>query len=144
MFKQILAPFDLTDNHRAVLDALRQLARQSGASVTLLHVIEAIPGLGVGEEKRFFDRLKKTATARLKSYARYLARHKVRSKTKVLIGKRAQDIASYAESMNADLVVLAAPSFNPTEPAAEFASLSYKVCVLAQCPVLLVKQRMVR
>src|ERR1051326_9108272 len=51
MFKRILIPLDLTDKHHAALSKAADLARHSDGRVTLLHVIEVIPGLAVEEEK---------------------------------------------------------------------------------------------
>ena len=39
----------------------------------------------------------------------------------------------------ADLIVLTAPRFDPAAPGAGWGSMSYRIGILSQCPVLLVK-----
>jgi hypothetical protein len=41
--------------------------------------------------------------------------------------------------MQADLIVLTAPRIDPDHPVAGWASLSFKISLLAECPILLVK-----
>ena len=57
MFKNILVPIDLTNKHQRTLDTAAELAAQAAGTVTLLHVVELIPGLGLEEERPFYDRL---------------------------------------------------------------------------------------
>jgi nucleotide-binding universal stress UspA family protein len=139
MFKKLLLPLDLTDRHQAVLDIAADLARLHGGDVTLLHVIETIPGLAVEEEKTFFKNLEKTADNHLERYRKVLEQRGVPCRHKVLLGHRAARIVEYAGQTGADLILVAAPQFDPTNPAAGWASLSHKLAFVAQCPVLLVK-----
>jgi nucleotide-binding universal stress UspA family protein len=44
VFKHILVPVDLSDRHQHALEVAACLARESHGEVTLLHVIEIIPG----------------------------------------------------------------------------------------------------
>ena len=59
MFKKILVPVDLSDTHQQALEIAAQLANEGGGQVTLLHVVEVIPGLWVEEERDFYDRIKR-------------------------------------------------------------------------------------
>jgi universal stress protein A len=43
LYKRILAALDLTDDSVALADRVAQLARQCGAEVSLLHVVEFVP-----------------------------------------------------------------------------------------------------
>jgi Universal stress protein family len=52
MFPKILWPVDLTDRHQQALDIAGELATQSRGAVTLLHVVEVVPGLSMEEEWR--------------------------------------------------------------------------------------------
>ena len=55
MFKHILVPLDLGRNERSLRTA-RTLARQNGARVTLLHVIQRIEDIPAAELRRFYCR----------------------------------------------------------------------------------------
>lgn len=138
MFKKIVVPLDLTERHRAALTAAMELASHNGGEIVLLHVIEVIPGLPVEEEPRFYRRLEKTARNHLKKLGGPLSKRGLTYRDEVLYGQRAPEIARYARAVGADLVVLTAPRLDPKDPAG-WGSLSYKVGLLARCPVLLVK-----
>jgi universal stress protein A len=139
MFKKILLPVDLSDRHEPALDIAAELVQQSGGEVTLLHVIEVIPGLAMEEEKSFYDRLERIARRHLERLGDLLVKRQVTSRQEVLFGSRAPEIARHATDTGANLIVLTAPPFDPAKPAAGWGSLSYRVSILAQCPVLLVK-----
>ncbi|MBS0445866.1 MAG: universal stress protein [Proteobacteria bacterium] len=49
MYRRILVPFDGSDVSRHAFDEAVQLARQTGAALRLLHVVDA-PSLAVGFE----------------------------------------------------------------------------------------------
>jgi nucleotide-binding universal stress UspA family protein len=139
MFRHILIPLDLTDKHRQAVAIGAELASQSGGTVTLLHIIEKIPGLSDEEEKSFYSRLERTARSHLENYADSLKVRRVNVQLEVYCGPRAPEVARYAREKGVDLVVLTAPRLDPQHPAAGWGSLSYRVGILAPCPVLLVK-----
>jgi nucleotide-binding universal stress UspA family protein len=138
MFKRILVPLDLTDRHQPALDVATELARRSGGEVTLLHVIEVIPGLPVDEEKTFYQRLENIGRHHLQRHAAMLATKQIACRDKIVIGNRAAEIVRYAEG-NADLIILTAPRLTPENVRAGWGSLSHKISLLVLCPVLLVK-----
>jgi nucleotide-binding universal stress UspA family protein len=137
MFKKILVPLDLTDKHGPALTIAAELAQQSG-QVALLHVIEVIPGLSRDEESDFYKRLERMARRHLERQAGLFADRKVPCRNEILFGSRAPEIARYAAEIEADLIVLTAPQIEPANPWS-WGSMSYKVGILARCPVLLVK-----
>jgi len=139
MFRTILLPLDLTDKHQRALDTAVDLARQHGGELVLLHVVELIPGLPREEDREFYDRLERAAADHLARAAQALSKAGIRSRTKILFGPRAVEVARYAAEITADLIVVTVPPLDPSHPAAGWASLSWKVGVLAPCPVLLVK-----
>jgi nucleotide-binding universal stress UspA family protein len=139
MFRNILLPVDLTDKHRQALEAAADLARQSGGEVTLLHIIEVIPGLEMEEERPFYTRLEKTARKHLEKLGAQLEGKAIRWRAEVRFGTRGPDIVRYAGEAGTDLIVLTSPRFDPERPAAGWGSLSHKLGILSACPVLLVK-----
>lgn len=138
-FKKILVPVDLTDRHRRALEAAAELAQQSGGEITLLHIIEVISGLSMEEERDFYKRLEKKARNHLAPLADHLKQQQIPWRTEILYGPRGPEVVRYAVEMAADLIVLTSPRLDPNHPGAGWGSLSYKVGILSQCPVLLVK-----
>src|SRR5262249_30839803 len=139
MFKKILLPLDLTDRHQAALDMAGDLAAQSRGEIVLLHVIEAIPGLSVEEEKDFYARLERSAHDKLAGHAAELSQRGAVARCEIVIGSRAQETLIRASALPADLIILTSPPFDPSHPAAGLGSLSWKIGMVAPCPVLLVK-----
>jgi len=139
VFQNIVIPLDLTDKHRQAVAIAAELAGQSGGTLTLLHVIEKIPGLSDEEERGFYARLERSARTHLANYAESLAARQIKAHVEVFCGQRAPEIARYAQEKGADLIILSAPRLDPQHPAAGWGSLSYRVGILAPCPVLLVK-----
>jgi nucleotide-binding universal stress UspA family protein len=139
MFKKILLPVDLSDRHQKALDTAADLAKQSTGEVTLLHVIEIIAGLSLEEEKSFYKRLEKSAQQHLARLAEYLKRQQIACRMEILYGHRGPEIIRYAGEESADLIVLTSPRIDPNNPGVGWGSLSYKIGMLATCPVLLVK-----
>jgi nucleotide-binding universal stress UspA family protein len=138
MFKKILVPLDLTNKHGPALSLAAEFAQQSRGNVVLLHVIEVIPGLSRDEESDFYNRLERSARKHLEQLARTLADDKIPFQIEITYGNRAREIAHYAAETRADLIVLTAPRLEPDNPSG-WGSMSYKVGILAHCPVLLVK-----
>jgi nucleotide-binding universal stress UspA family protein len=139
MLKHILLPVDLTDKHQKAVAAAADLAAQFGADVTLLHVVELIPGIAAEEEKDFYKRLERIARKHLERLSAGLTERQVSCRGEVLFGNRTVEVVRHAGERGVDLIVVTAPQVTPANPAAGWGSLSYKIGALAACPVLLVK-----
>lgn len=139
MFRKILVPVDLSDRHQQALEIGARLAKASDGEVTLLHVIEIIPGLTLEEERDFYQRLEQAALDHLTRLGRYLAENHVSRQEEIVYGSRAPEIVRYAMESGIDLIVLSSHRIDPKDPAAGWGTVSYKVGILSQCPVLLVK-----
>jgi len=139
MFHRILLPVDLTDRHGRALAIAAELSAQSKGNVTLLHVIETIAGLSLEEEKEFFSRLEETARGRLHQLGMELEKHHVPWKADIVYGHRVAECLRQATQMAADLIILTAPKIESADPTAGWGSLGYKIGILSQCPVLMVK-----
>jgi nucleotide-binding universal stress UspA family protein len=139
MFKNILMPVDLTDRHQPALDIAARLATDGAGAVTLLHVIEIIPGLWLQEEREFYSRIEQAARDHLAKLGRDLEAHQVPRREEVIFGERAHEIVRYAMERGIDLIVLTSHRIDLQNPNAGWGTVSYKVGILSQCPVLLVK-----
>ncbi len=139
MFHEILVPVDLTDQHVPALRIAAELAKASGGEVVLLHVIELIHGISREEEQDFYDRLERSAQSHLARLGGFFKDYSVPCRAEVLYGSRAEEIVRYSLQFGAYLIVLTSHRVDLQRPAAGWGTLSYKVGILSQCPVLLVK-----
>jgi nucleotide-binding universal stress UspA family protein len=139
MFKRILVPVDLTQRHQKAIDFASELARQAGGEIVLLHVIEVIAGMSVDEDKAFYARLEKKAQGNLERLSASLQQSKVPFRAEVVYGNRGPEIIRYAGESAIDLIVLTRPRLEPSNLATGLGSLSHKLSIFAECPVLLVR-----
>ena len=139
MFRKILMPVDLTDRHQPALDIAARLATESTGTVTLLHVVEIIPGVWPQEERQLYSRLEQAARDHLAKLGRDLGAHQVPRREEVIFGERAHEIVRYAMETGVDLIVLSSHRIDLQDPNLGWGTVSYKVGILSQCPVLLVK-----
>lgn len=139
-FRHILVPTDLTKRTWPAIDLAVQLAKPRPARLTLLHVIETIPGADPAEFESFYRELEKKAQTRLRSLAdRCAKKGRKPSMQAVVYGRRADEIVRFAKNNNVDLVVLVSHKVDATDTGPIPGTISYKVGVLAPCPVLLIK-----
>lgn len=139
MFQHILLPTDLTEGAKPALTVARDLARQNGARLTLLHVVQTIEHLPLRGLKGFYAQLKEGAQDKLERLADVAAFRGLDLHRKVVLGRIADGIVTYAERHKVDLIVMGSHPVDPKRPLHGFASTSHKVAILAGCPVLLVK-----
>jgi nucleotide-binding universal stress UspA family protein len=139
VFKKILVPVDLSDTHQQAIEIAGRLAGEGDGQVTLLHVVEVIPGLWVEEERDFYDRIEAAARDHLSRIGRELEKLHVPRREEIIFGNRAEEIVRYATEMGVDLIVLSSHRIDLKNPGAGWGTLSYKIGILSQCPVLLVK-----
>jgi len=139
VFKKILLPIDLSNRHGPAMEIGGNLARQNQGELVLLHVIELIGGLSMNEEKAFYRKLELTAEKHLKKLGAHPGLRSLACSRRILVGHRGPTIVKYAKEIGADLIVLTAPKVDLKNPSAGWGSLSYKIGILARCPVLLVK-----
>lgn len=138
MFRNVLVPVDLTDTHQRTLEIAAELA-QGGGRVTLLHVVEVIPGLSFDEERDFYERLAGTAREHLNRLGRQIEQRQVPWRAEVVFGNRVAEDVRHAVEAKADLIALTSHRIDPQQPGAGWGTLSHKIGILAPCPVLLVK-----
>lgn len=139
MFDHYIVPVDLSDRNSASIRTAAALAA-SGGLVTLLHVVEMLD-LPYEEVAEFYDRLEKRAAEKLEKISRPLAEAGVEFEQLILFGDPAAEIIEFAASSARSLVVLQSHRVDPAEPTVGWATLSYKVAILAESPVMLVKRQ---
>jgi universal stress protein A len=140
MFKHILVPLDLSAKNARALAVALEMAQRDHARVTLLHVIQRIEHLPLGEMQTFYRRLEKHGQRRLKQAARQFASKGVEVAPVVLIGTPARDIVRHAAANKVDLIVMGSHKITSlARPGYGLGTTSYKVGILCRCPVMLVK-----
>jgi universal stress protein F len=130
VFKKILVPVDLSDTHQQAIEIVAQLANEGGGQVTLLHVVEVIPGLWVEEERDFYDRIEAAARDHLTRLGRQLEEMHVPRREEIIFGNRAEEIVRYAMEMGIELIVLSSHRIDLKNPGAGWGTLSYKIGIL--------------
>lgn len=139
MFRQILIPADLSDRTTEAVDMARDLSGAAGARLTLFHAIETITGASYDEFRSFYRELEGRASRHLADLAARCKGADLEVDCVVVFGKPAVEIVRFAAEKQVDLIVLASHRVDGSPPGHGWGTLSYKVGVLAPCPVLLVK-----
>ena len=142
MFRKILVPIDFTEKNEAALAAaLQTVSRADGepGEVELLHVVETIEHIDFDEMSDFYRGLETRAAAKLYALEDRFRAAGVTVRSEILFGKRAETIVRHAEDRGADLIVLSSHKVDRDHPALGLGSISYRIAIVAGCPVLLVK-----
>lgn len=137
-FHQLLVPTDYTSKSIRAARTAIEMASQSGGKVLLLHVIQTIQDAGYDEFREFYDGLLARARERMESMTNDLESD-VPLEQHVVFGPPVGAIIGFAEEQQVDLIVIGSHRINPGNQAEGFGTISYKVGVLASCPVLIVK-----
>jgi nucleotide-binding universal stress UspA family protein len=136
-FRHVLVPTDLTERTAKALQLADKLTASDTSRITLMHVIETIEGMQFDELKPFYDSLERRAHATMTRFARRVPT--MLMEYAVVYGRRAEEIVKFAAANEVDVIVLASHRVNPSRVNRDWGTISYKVGLLAQCPVLLVK-----
>jgi universal stress protein A len=138
-FHHLLVPADLTERTEKALQVADTLAVSDTSRITLVHVIETIEGMRFDELRPFYRRLEKKALTAMTRLASRVVEGSAHVESAVVYGRRAEEIVNFAVAHDVDLIVLASHRVNPSRVNRDWGTISYKVGILAQCPVLLVK-----
>ena len=139
MFKHILVPTDFTEKSLRAVEIAMQMALQEMCKVTLLHVIETIEDAEGDEFTEFYERLRTHSQKRLTEIGKRFVSRDLLVQTEILYGNRASEIVRFAHENEIDLIVLSSHRIDAAGGALGFGTISYKVGILAHCPVMMVK-----
>jgi nucleotide-binding universal stress UspA family protein len=139
MFRRILIPLDFTEKNVRALELALDLAQQNQSSVALLHVIEVVEHVPMEELRDFYRKLEDAARERMNFPASMFLEKDLVVDSEIVYGRRAEEIVKYAVANGVDLIVLSSHKIGPDPSAQSLGTISHKVAILAQCPVLLVK-----
>jgi nucleotide-binding universal stress UspA family protein len=145
LFRRIVCPVDFSEASLAALGHALELAEESCAEITVLHVLECLvedePGARVAgfDVPEFRRCLEKDARERLHKVVPEDARDWYRPREEVVGGRPGREILRVAEERQADLVVMGVRGRNPVNLAL-FGSTTHHVVRGARCPVLVVHE----
>lgn len=139
MFTNILVPTDFTKKSHTALDIALKISKEEKFTVTLLHVIETIDDADGEEFDEFYGKLKEKAQKKIDEMAGFYPDSAASIVKEILFGNRVREIVKFAHEKSMDLIVLSSHRIDRMEAAADWATISYKVGILAQSPVLIVK-----
>jgi nucleotide-binding universal stress UspA family protein len=141
-FQHILVPVDLTPKNRAALDIAFELAAENKARVSLLHVTQTIDPSGQvpdDDTRQFYDRIQQRVLTELESLSQRFSAANLSVEIKIHLGQPLRDIVVFSESHNVDLIIMSSHPVDKDDFVRSWGTLSYKVSVACQCPILLVK-----
>lgn len=138
--KKILFPVDFTESSLKVLPTVKTVAKQLGATITLLHVVrgpEDFAGFEIGTlwwanlQKEIMDGAEKAMD-------RFVEEHMAEVEgisTKILIGDVVEEIVKFATGNQIDMIMIGTHGRKGIEKAV-FGSVAEGVVANACCPVL--------
>ncbi len=139
MFKHILVPTDLTDRNRRAVDIAVKMVRPADGCITLLHVIEVIEDADVEEFQKFYRQLGSRAVKKMDKLIAEFRQDDIRIAKEILYGRRVSEILHFAGSREVDLIVMSSHKLEVGNMSGGWGTISFKVGVLSECPVMLVK-----
>jgi nucleotide-binding universal stress UspA family protein len=139
MFRRILVPVDFTPKNERALRQARELAELTRGEITLVHVVETLEDELDQDLEAFYRRLEEKAEPKMAAALAALGEGGFTKRSAVVLGHRARAIADFAQHERADVVVLSSHRVDPDQPGHDWLTISYRVAILARCPVLLVK-----
>jgi nucleotide-binding universal stress UspA family protein len=139
VFKHLLVPVDFTEQNLEALTVARNMAEQNPAQVTLLHVIETIDYVTDDEIDQFYDTLQSQARRKMDQLAIPFQDAQIQIDSRIVLGKRAREIVTYALQNEVDLVVMSSHRVDLSDGPRGWGTLSHQVSVLCPCAVLLIR-----
>lgn len=139
MFRHILVPVDLAESNKRALDFAVNLAILSNAKITLCHVIELIDDTTFEEFADFYTTLQQQAEAKMRALALPHQTTTIAIDYQIVYGERTREILRLAEAEGIDLIVMKSHQIDPATPTQGWGTISHKIGILAQCPVMLMK-----
>ena len=139
-FERVLVPTDGSDHANAALEIGIQTAAETGAALDLLSVVSVTRyGAGV-ETDQLIDHLQKNARIALESTAENATEEGIDVRTAVTVGTVHREISAYAESEDADLLVMGTRGRSEIDRDRELiGSVTERVLRTAPAPVLTVR-----
>ncbi|MGB5156965.1 universal stress protein [Desulfobacterium sp. N47] len=138
-FKNILVPTDLTEKSRKVLELAISMIQKNVGEITLIHVIEKIEDIDDEDLDNFYKKLSMRAQKELDKVILDNKSYGIRINTEIIIGKRVPEILRIVHERSVDLIILKSHKIDEVCAGEGWATISYKIAIMAPCPVMIVK-----
>lgn len=139
MFKNILVPTDLSEKSNRALEIALDMADKGDRKITFLHIIERIEDSDDEEFQSFYDKLASKARIKMNEIVKKYRNRNREIDNEIIFGNRAGEIVDFAYKHAIDLIILSSHKLNKVDAVEGWATISYKVGILAPCPVMMVK-----
>ena len=139
MFRQILIPTDFTKKHINPLEIATSLATKYKGVIHLLHVVEIIADTTFKEYEDFYSKLEKRAQKQMSVLIASYHGKAVQIIPHITYGNRVQEIIKFINENKIDLVIMNSHKVEMKNPAQSWGTISYRVALLSDCPVMLAK-----
>lgn len=137
MFRRLLVPVDFTAKTAATVDLAARLVGADG-DVTLIHVVQSVPGIDLNAEPDFYERLASKASEKMSALGERLENEGIAWNALLVVGNRYAEIIRAAED-GFDLLLVSSHRVDLKDPATGAATMSYRLAIGAPCAVLLLK-----
>lgn len=107
MYKTILVPLDGSQVAELALPHAEELAGRLGADITLIHVAETPAAQYDAAINAYIEQVAETTAFNAQKHVGKLVAKKIRVRSAIVLGNAAEEIVDYAETMNADMTVMA-------------------------------------
>ena len=139
MFKHILVPSDLTERNHKAMDIAVEMALENEAVITVLHVIETVEEADSDDFKKFYKQLGTRAGRIIEKLITQYGPKGVQIEKQILYGQRIYQILNFTAEHQVDLIIMSSHKLDPENATQGWGTISFKVGVLSDCPVMLVK-----
>jgi len=143
--KKILWPTDFSEPSYEALKTAQELAGHFSAELYIVHVVTPIPMLSSATGPSGFDvggfheQLMDTSKESLKDIVKDKIAKKIKTHTRVVMGRAPDEIVSTAEKVKADLIVISTHGETGWRHLV-FGSVAEKVVRFSSCPVLTIRE----
>ena len=140
--KKILVPTDFSSAAKNALAYASDIAKQFGAKITVLHVVEPMPTSDFSAYPLALplDEMLKENKRSLDRFARHELDEKLLQGTRLSVGRPFREITAAARSLNADLIIIATHGHTGLAHAI-LGSTAERVVRYSPCPVLTVREK---
>jgi nucleotide-binding universal stress UspA family protein len=139
MFHQILVPIDFSKKNTSPLEIATNLAEKHKSTIHLLHVIEIIPEADFTEFEDFYKKLEKKAQDQMRTIMSNYLGKSVLMLHHITYGNRVQEILKFIKQYEIDLIIMNSHKAKMKNPIQDWGTISYKIALLSESPVMLVK-----
>jgi nucleotide-binding universal stress UspA family protein len=139
MFRHILVPTDFTKKYINPLEIATNLATKYKSVIYLLHVVEIIADTTFIEYEDFYSTMENRAKKKMSVLMVSNSGKAIQIIPDIVYGNRVQEILKFIKKYEINLVIMNSHKVEKSNPIQSWGTISYKVALLSDCPIMLVK-----